>query len=106
MGGTDGRDHDARKVFRWDSNSEKWEEMASFNIARISACASFEGTKVRVWGGRQRSDPEKPPCYLSTETFDFEHPKQWSLTENAKDASLCDVQFRCESHQNLVVKCT
>ena len=65
-GGTDGRDHDPRKVFYWESQSKTWMEMASFNIPRISACMRVEGTIVTVWGGRQGSNPEKPPCHLSS----------------------------------------
>lgn len=102
-GGTDRQNHDARKVFLWDAESEKWEPLESFNIPRISACVKVQGTKVKVWGGRS-SDPEKnTDCHLSTEEFDLPHPELgWTLTEHkTNDPSFCEVQFICEEHESL-----
>ena len=42
-GGSDRQNHDARKVFLWDAESEKWEPLESFNIPRISACVKVQG---------------------------------------------------------------
>ena len=86
--------HDAKTVYRYNKASEKWELFDSLNEYRTYSCVKFSDRKITVTGGT--SGGEHPPCYTSSEQFDFDYPeKGWQLIPYAPIVSYCQ-PFVCK----------